>query len=103
FCAKKRKTAPTFPNITRLDILRKRASRVRSREARHNIKRRDFTTALQPVLDNLPSPAPKKAFLKIAPVLLPSSFVAKRLQSPVTLAPTKRRCVDEEDTPLGKS
>src|SRR5208282_6766799 len=77
--------------------------RVRSREARHNVKRRDFTTALQPILDNLPSPAPKKAILKTTPALLPPSFVAKRLQSPVTPTPTKGRRVAGENTPLGNS
>jgi hypothetical protein len=97
---KKRKTASNLPNTTRLDILRKRAKRVRSREARHNIKRRDFTAALQPILDNLPSPAPKKATLKYTPALVPPSLRAKRLQSPVTPAPTKRKRL-ETDEQLG--
>src|SRR5271170_7082879 len=100
---KKRKTAPALPNSTRLDILRKRATRVRSREARHNVKRRDFTTALQPILDNLPSPSLKVAILRNTPALIPPSLTAKRLQSPVTPAPTKRRRIAGEETPLGNS
>jgi hypothetical protein len=99
FGAKKRKTKPVLPNTTRLDILRKRATRLRSREARHNLKRRDITAALQSVFDNLPSPPPQMAMLKQTPALIPPSL-DKIAQSPVTPAPTKRR---REGTPLGKS
>jgi hypothetical protein len=99
---KKRRTAAALPNVTRLDILRKRATRVRSREARHNIKRRDFTTALQPILDDLPSPEPKPVKLRDTPALIPPALVAKRLQSPATPAPTKRRRVTGEETSSGK-
>ena len=84
-------------------MLRKRATRVRSREARRSVKRRDFATALQPILDNLPSPVPKMAILKNTAAILPPSFLEKRLQSPVTPAPTKRRRITGENTPLGKS
>lgn len=100
---KKQKTGPVLPNTTRLDILRKRATRVRSREARHNIKRRDFITALKPVLDNLPSPNTKMAHLKHTPALIPPSLAIKRLQSPVTPAPTKRQRAPEDETPLSKA
>ena len=99
--SKRRNIGPALPNTTRLDVLRKRANRVRSREARHNIKRRDISAALQPILDNLPSPTPKVAVLKHTPALIPPSLVAKRLQSPITPAPTKRaRLGDEGQTPL---
>jgi hypothetical protein len=100
---KKQKTGPVLPNTTRLDILRKRATRVRSREARHNRKRRDFTTALQPVFDNLPSPNTKVAHLKSTPALIPPSLAVKRLQSPITPAPTKRQRALEDQTPLAKT
>jgi len=98
---KKRKTGPIIPNATRLDLLRKRAKRVRSREARHNLKRRDITSALKPVLDNLPSPQPKMSTLRDTPALIPPSLRAKRLQSPVAPAPTKRRAGG--GTPLARS
>ena len=100
---KKRKTASNLPNTTRLDVLRKRAMRVRSREARHNIKRRDFTAALQPVLDNLPSPESKMSLLKNTPALIPPSLRAKRLQSPVTPAPSKRTRLEAEQGAMVKS
>lgn len=75
---------------------------MRSREARHNIKRRDITAALQPILDNLPSPIPKPVTLRDTPALVPLSLAAKRLQSPVTPAPIKRRRVTGEKLPSGK-
>src|SRR5204862_2908050 len=75
--------------------LRKRAARVRSREARRNLKRRDFTVALQPILDNLGSPVPKIAILRNTPALLPS-LIAPKSGSPKSSPPTKRRRVGEE-------
>lgn len=103
FGLKKRKTVPNLPNTTRLDVLRKRAIRVRSREARHNIKRRDFTAALQPVLDNLPSPQSTMSLLMNTPALIPPSLRAKRLQSPVTPAPSKRTRLETEQGAMLKS
>lgn len=103
FGLKKRKTTLNLSNTTRLDVLRKRAMRVRSREARHNIKRRDFTAALQPVLDNLPSPESKMSLLKNTPALIPPSLRAKRLQSPVTPAPSKRKRLEAEQGSVLKS
>jgi len=57
--------------------------------------------ALQPILDNIPSPAPKVTVLNHPPALAPPSLVAKRLQSPITPTPTERP-QSQEETPLPK-
>ena len=81
-----------MPNTTRLDIIRKRTTRLRSRDARRNPKRRDFVPALQAVIDQLPSPTRKMDKLRCTPALLPPSLPLPL--SPETPAANKRSEMD---------
>jgi len=88
-------------NPARLDIFRKRATRLRSRQVRHGLTRRDIVPALAPVLDQLPSPKRKSNKLRSTPALLPPG--SRLPLSPLTPAPNKRLESMRSPSPMKRS